>query len=70
MMILEGAKWEVKYENSKELPDPSKFATEDERMLMEILRDTIPSFPTKFRDLLKDFYGCSEETTTGVHRLI
>jgi S-adenosylhomocysteine hydrolase len=39
-------------------------------MLMEILRDTIPTFPTKFRDLLKDFYGCSEETTTGVHRLI
>lgn len=70
MMILEGSKWEETYEKTKELPDPSKFATEDERMLMEILRDTIPTYPTKFRDCLKDFHGCSEETTTGVHRLI
>lgn len=70
MMILEGSKWEVKYEESQVLPDPSKYNSEDERMLYEVLRDTIPTNPTKFRDMLKDFYGCSEETTTGVHRLI
>lgn len=30
MMILDGAKWEEKYEATKELPDPSKYETEDE----------------------------------------
>lgn len=70
MMILEGKKWEIAYETDKSLPDPSKYATEDERELFAVLRDTIPGNPTKFRDILKDFYGVSEETTTGVHRLM
>lgn len=33
------------------------------------MKEVIPSNPTRFREILKDFYGCSEETTTGVHRL-
>jgi len=69
MMILEGSKWEKAYAERKELPDPSKCESEDETVLMEILRETIPENPNRFTNLLKDFYGCSEETTTGVHRL-
>lgn len=33
MMILEGKRWEEIYEETKELPDPSKYATEDEKEL-------------------------------------
>lgn len=33
------------------------------------MKNTIPSDPKRWRNLLKDFYGVSEETTTGVHRL-
>lgn len=69
MMILEGRKWEAKYRENKELPDPKNYGSDDERELMALLRDIIPSNPMRFTDLLKDFYGCSEETTTGVHRL-
>lgn len=68
-MILEGKKWEEKYEKNQELPDPSKYGSEDEQQLYSVLRDVIPSNVHRFRNLLKDFYGCSEETTTGVHRL-
>mmetsp|Transcript_10923 Transcript_10923/g.1695 ORF Transcript_10923/g.1695 Transcript_10923/m.1695 type:complete len:94 (+) Transcript_10923:383-664(+) len=69
MMILQGQKWEEAFEKDGTLPDPSKVETEDERELLQILKETIPVYPNRWRTVLKDFYGCSEETTTGVHRL-
>lgn len=69
MMILQGLKWEKIYEETKELPDPARYQTEDEQCLFEVLRRTIPTDPTRWHRCLKDFYGVSEETTTGVHRL-
>jgi len=69
MMILEGAVWEAKYELNKELPDPSKYDTEDEIALFTVLRDTIPSNPKRWRSMIPELHGVSEETTTGVHRL-
>lgn len=69
MMILEGAVWEEKYEKNKELPDPSKYSTEDEIGLYTVLRDTIPTDVNRWRNVIKGLHGVSEETTTGVHRL-
>lgn len=31
MMIIEGAKWEAKYEETGALPDPSRVDSEDEK---------------------------------------
>ena len=69
MMILEGAKWEKVYEETKELPDPEKYSTEDERNLYTVLKRTIPEDPKRWRRVVKGLAGVSEETTTGVHRL-
>lgn len=69
-MLLEGKKWEEKYEQTKELPDPKTTSSEDEFYLYELFREIIPQDTKRFRNLLKDFYGVSEETTTGVHRLM
>ena len=35
-----------------------------------MLKDCIPKHPKKFQTIVKNIIGCSEETTTGVHRLI
>lgn len=69
LMMLEGAKWEETYEKTKQLPDPATVNSEDEKELFGLLRKIIPEFPHRFRDFLKECYGVSEETTTGVHRL-
>lgn len=43
MMILEGKKWEIEYEKTGALPDPSKAGSEDEAQLLAILKETIPN---------------------------
>lgn len=69
MMILEGKKYEEEYEKNGTLPDPKNGTCEDEVYLLELLRDTIPSNSKRWRNVILDFRGVSEETTTGVHRL-
>ena len=69
MMILEGSKYEQEFEKNGTLPDPKNGTCEDEVFLLELLRDTIPSDPKRWRNVLTDFRGVSEETTTGVRRL-
>jgi len=69
MMILEGAKWEKIYEETKELPDPEMYSTEDEKNLYIVLKRTIPEDSKRWRRVLKDLAGVSEETTSGIHRL-
>ena len=69
MMILEGSKYEQEFEKNGTLPDPKNRTCEDEVYLLELLRDTIPSDTKRWRNILADFRGVSEETTTGVHRL-
>ena len=53
--------------------DPSllknKYDTEDEQALMNCLARTYETNPNKWHDMVKEWYGVSEETTTGVHRL-
>ena len=69
LMIHEGAKWEKKYGEDKTLPDPTKAGNEDYRELLKLLKEIIPKDPTRFTRMSKAVRGCSEETTTGVHRL-
>ena len=64
MMIIQGAKAEK---------DPSildaKAKGEDEAELLSLLKKTLSEKPTLWTDMVKDWKGVSEETTTGVHRL-
>jgi len=46
-----------------------QYDTEDEAALMKCLAKTYETNPTKWHDMVKEWYGVSEETTTGVHRL-
>lgn len=45
MMIIEGKKWEEKYEATKALPNPEDYESADEKALFTILRDNIPTKP-------------------------
>ena len=42
---------------------------EDELELNKILKKTLTETPTRWHDVVKEWEGVSEETTTGVHRL-
>ncbi len=42
---------------------------EDEKELFKALKKTLKKSPGKWTNMLKDWKGVSEETTTGVHRL-
>ncbi len=43
--------------------------SEDERSLVKILREVLAKSPKRWHETVKEWYGVSEETTTGVHRL-
>jgi adenosylhomocysteinase len=69
MFLILGLKAEKLYEETKELPDPSKFETEGERELFALIKEKIQTIPGFFARITKDLKGISEETTTGVMRL-
>lgn len=41
----------------------------EEGEILKLLKATLKNEPTKWHDVIKEFKGVSEETTTGVHRL-
>jgi len=41
----------------------------EEGEILKLLKATLVKEPTKWHDIIKEFRGVSEETTTGVHRL-
>jgi len=51
------------------LPDPAKGTSDDEIGLLEVLKEVIPKDPKRWRKVIEEMHGVSEETTTGVHRL-
>lgn len=69
-LIHEGYKYEVQYEKDKTLPDPEKAGNKEEKIILNLLKEEIPKHPKKFQTIVQHLIGCSEETTTGVHRLI
>jgi len=69
MLLIFGLKAEKLYNETKELPDPSKFDTEDEKELFKLIRKKIEEDSQFFHRITKDLKGISEETTTGVMRL-
>eukprot|EP01006_Ploeotia_vitrea_P043304 TRINITY_DN66717_c0_g1_i1.p1 TRINITY_DN66717_c0_g1~~TRINITY_DN66717_c0_g1_i1.p1 ORF type:complete len:479 (+),score=6.84 TRINITY_DN66717_c0_g1_i1:78-1514(+) len=69
LLIHEGVKAEIEYEKTKTLPDPASTDNAEFKIVLGILRRTIPDHPNRFRKMAQRMVGVSEETTTGVHRL-
>merc|ERR1712087_995005 len=53
----------------KSLPDPSSTDNAEYKCILQLLKDSIPTDPTKYTRMAAKCKGVSEETTTGVHRL-
>ena len=69
LLVHLGLKHENEYEKSGKLPDPSTAGHKEEAVILRMLADYIPKNPKKFKTIMKELIGSSEETTTGVHRV-
>src|SRR5215471_8159396 len=58
--------WELEH-GSEWVNEPS--GSHEEKVIKDLLKKVYAENPHKWRDLVKDWRGVSEETTTGVHRL-
>merc|ERR1711988_454440 len=70
LLIHEGFEWENKFKANGELPDPASTDNAEFKCVLQTIKDSLQSTPTRWHDLVAQFIGVSEETTTGVHRLI
>ena len=48
IMVLEGVRYEKLYEESRTLPDPESVHTEDEKGLLQILKESILEAPSRY----------------------
>merc|ERR1712185_30325 len=69
MLIHKGREFEEKYAKDKSLPDPASTTNAEFKIVLQLIRDSIPQDKTKYTRMSKVCKGVSEETTTGVHRL-
>jgi len=69
MLIHKGREFEEKYAKDKSLPDPTSTTNAEFKIVLQLVRDSIPLDATKWTRMSKACKGVSEETTTGVHRL-
>ncbi len=71
LLIHEGVKFERQYAKTGELPDPDKFDNKEFKEVVKIIRNSILNEDKeKWTKMAARLVGVSEETTTGVHRLI
>merc|ERR1711966_439747 len=69
LLIHEGVKYEAEYAANKTLPDPATTDNLEHKLVLGIIRDTIPKDSQKWTKMAANIVGVSEETTTGVKRL-
>jgi adenosylhomocysteinase len=70
LLIHEGYKAEEVYAKNKTLPDPSSTENREFKAVLSIIAESIQKDPQRFHRIAQRMVGVSEETTTGVHRLI
>jgi len=70
LLIHEGKKAEAQWAIDKTLPDPASTTNAEFRCVLSTIRDSIGKDATRFTRIVDRMVGVSEETTTGVHRLI
>jgi adenosylhomocysteinase len=59
----------VEFEKAGSVPDPSTADSEEFRVVLQLLNNSLASDPNKWTELSKGVMGVTEETTTGVMRL-
>merc|ERR1712032_1008286 len=64
-----GKEYEEKFIKTGTLPDPNSTDNPEFRVILQLLKDSIPADKTKYTRMAAKCHGVSEETTTGVHRL-
>jgi len=70
MLVHEGVKAEILFEKDGTLPDPADTENEEFKIVKGILARELPKNPKRWRAYAERLVGVSEETTTGVHRLV
>jgi len=69
LLIHHGVKWEKKFAETGEKPDPSKAENEEMKQVLTVLLRWLEKDPKRWQKMADKIVGVSEETTTGVHRL-
>ena len=70
LLMHEGVKAEQEFEKMQTLPDPASTDNAEMKEVLRILRRELEAGNThKWRKMIANLKGVSEETTTGVHRL-
>jgi len=69
-LIHAGYNAEIEYETTGKLPDPESVKHKEEKIIYKLLAEFIPKHPKKFQNISKHLIGSSEETTTGVQRVV
>jgi adenosylhomocysteinase len=59
----------VEYEAAKAVPGPETAGSEEEKAILQLLRDSLAEDPQRFTRMAEGMQGVTEETTTGVVRL-
>ena len=59
----------VEYETAGAVPGDETAGSEEEKVILQLLRDSIAAEPQRFTEMAPGIKGVTEETTTGVHRL-
>lgn len=70
LLIHEGYKAELAFEKDGTMPDPSSTDNAEFKLVLSTIKNGLTSTPRRWRDMVERLVGVSEETTTGVHRLI
>lgn len=70
LLIHEGFKSEIAYEKDGTLPDPNSTDNAEFKIVLQTIRDGLSKNPKRWHNVVDKLVGVSEETTTGVHRLI
>merc|ERR1712242_501236 len=69
LLIHKGKEWEGKFAKDGSLPEPTTTENAEFKVILQLLKDSIPLDKTKYTRMAAKCKGVSEETTTGVHRL-
>merc|ERR1719410_21583 len=70
LLIHEGVKAEAAYAKDGTMPDPSKANNDEHKEILLVLKEQLGKDAQYWTKMSKVCFGVSEETTTGVHRLV
>jgi len=70
LLLHEGTKFEAAFAKDGSLPDPASTDNAEFKCVLATIKGSIAKDKTRFTRMVKRMVGVSEETTTGVHRLI